>query len=92
MASFLLKLIEYAEANGIDYKNTSISKAICIGESLRNEDFSLTTLGQRIKDKWDIPGGRITPGTDLLTNLKREIVEEVGDLAISEINSFQLKT
>lgn len=52
--SFLLKLIEYAEANGIDYKNTSITKAICIGESLRNEDFSLTTLGQRIKEKWDI--------------------------------------
>lgn len=52
--SFLLKLIEYAEANGIDYKNSSINKAICIGESLRNEDFSLTTLGQRIKDKWDI--------------------------------------
>ncbi len=52
--SFLLKLIEYAEANGIDYKNSSINKAICIGEALRNEDFSLTTLGQRIKDKWDI--------------------------------------
>ncbi|HRG38328.1 MAG TPA: AMP-binding protein [Bacteroidia bacterium] len=52
--SFLLKLIEYAEANGIDYKNTSLKKAICIGESLRNEDFSLTTLGQKIKSKWDI--------------------------------------
>lgn len=52
--SFLLKLIEYAEANGIDYRNTSINKAICIGESLRNEDFTLTTLGQKIKDKWDI--------------------------------------
>ncbi|MCW3104169.1 MAG: phenylacetate--CoA ligase [Bacteroidetes bacterium] len=52
--SFLLKLIEYAEANGIDYRNTSITKAICIGESLRNQDFSLTTLGQKIRDKWDI--------------------------------------
>lgn len=52
--SFILKLIEYAEANGIDYKNSSIKKAICIGESLRNSDFSLNTLGQRIKDKWDI--------------------------------------
>jgi phenylacetate-CoA ligase len=52
--SFLLKLIEYAEANGIDYKNTSITKAICIGEALRNQDFSLSTLGQKIKDKWDI--------------------------------------
>ncbi len=52
--SFLLKLIEYAEANGIDYKNTSIKKAVCIGESLRNDDFSLNTLGQQIKEKWDI--------------------------------------
>jgi phenylacetate-CoA ligase len=52
--SFLLKLIEYAEANGINYKNTSITKAICIGEALRNQDFSLTTLGQKIQDKWNI--------------------------------------
>lgn len=52
--SFLLKLVEYAEKNNIDYKNCSITKAICIGESIRNEDFSLNTLGQRIKDKWDI--------------------------------------
>lgn len=52
--SFLLKLIEYAEANNIDYKNTSITKAICIGEALRNQDFTLTTLGQKIHDKWNI--------------------------------------
>ncbi len=52
--SFLLKLIEYAEANGIDYRNTSIKKAVCIGEALRNQDFSLSTLGQRIQDKWNI--------------------------------------
>jgi phenylacetate-CoA ligase len=52
--SFILKLIEYAEANGIDYKNSSIKKAICIGESLRNPDFTLNTLGQRIKEKWPI--------------------------------------
>jgi phenylacetate-CoA ligase len=52
--SFLLKLIEYAEANNIDYKNTSITKAICIGEALRNQDFSLTTLAEKIHAKWDI--------------------------------------
>ena len=52
--SFLLKLIEYAEANNIDYKNTSITKAICIGEALRNQDFTLSTLGQRIQEKWNI--------------------------------------
>ena len=52
--SFILKVIEYAEKNGIDYKNSSIEKAICIGEPLRNQDFTLSTLAKRIKDKWDI--------------------------------------
>jgi phenylacetate-CoA ligase len=52
--SFLLRLIEYAEQNGIDYKNSSIKKAVCIGETLRKPDFSLTTLGQKIIEKWDI--------------------------------------
>lgn len=52
--SFLLKLIEYAEENNIDYRNTGVKKAICIGESLRNPDFTFTTLGKRILDKWDI--------------------------------------
>ncbi len=50
--SFLLKLIDYAEQNGIDYNACSIKKAVCIGESLRNPDFSLNTLGNRIHDKW----------------------------------------
>ncbi len=52
--SFLLKLIEYAEANNIDYRKTGVSKAVCIGETLRKPDFSLTTLGKKILEKWDI--------------------------------------
>jgi len=52
--SFIIKLIEYAEENGIDYRSSGIKKAICIGEPLRNPDFSLTTLSSRISEKWDI--------------------------------------
>ncbi|WP_461638041.1 phenylacetate--CoA ligase family protein [Labilibaculum euxinus] len=52
--SFLIKLIEFAEANNIDLTKTSIKKAICIGEAIRNNDFSLNKLGARIKEKWDI--------------------------------------
>jgi phenylacetate-CoA ligase len=52
--SFLLKIIEYAEANGIDYNKSSIKKAVCIGEPLRNPDFSLNLLGSKIREKWDI--------------------------------------
>ncbi|MBI2024450.1 NUDIX hydrolase [Candidatus Giovannonibacteria bacterium] len=31
-----------------------------------------------IADLWDIPGGRIDPGSSLLDNLKREMMEETG--------------
>ncbi len=52
--SFLLKMIEYAEANHIDYRNSSIKGAICIGESVRDQEFALNTLSKKITEKWDI--------------------------------------
>lgn len=52
--SFILKLIQYAEDHGIDYKNSSIKRIIGIGEGLREQDFSLNLLGRRIKEKWDV--------------------------------------
>ena len=50
--SFLTKLIEYAENNNIDYNNSSLNKAICIGEALRNTSGEYTTLGRKITEKW----------------------------------------
>ena len=52
--SFILKLIEYAENNGIDFKKSSIKGAICVGEALRNNDFTFNKLALKIKEKWDI--------------------------------------
>lgn len=52
--SFLLKLIEYAELHNIDYNNSGIKGAVCIGESLRNQDFSMNALSTKITDKWNI--------------------------------------
>ncbi len=52
--SFLLKLIQYAEANNIDVNTSGIKGAICIGESLRDQNFSLNVLAEKIKAKWDI--------------------------------------
>jgi phenylacetate-CoA ligase len=52
--SFILKIIDYAEHNNIDYRATSIKKAICIGEPLRNIDLSMNTLARMINDKWNI--------------------------------------
>ncbi|MBP5476729.1 MAG: AMP-binding protein [Paludibacteraceae bacterium] len=50
--SFILRLIDYAQANGIDYHQCSVRRIIGIGEGLRNQDFSLNLLGQRIHDSW----------------------------------------
>ncbi|HXU27762.1 MAG TPA: AMP-binding protein, partial [Bacteroidia bacterium] len=52
--SFILKLVEYAKQHNIDYKNSSIQKAICIGEPIRNEDFTLNTLGKKITENWKL--------------------------------------
>lgn len=52
--SFLLKMIEYAEHHTIDINSTSVKGAICIGEPIRNQDFSDNTLAQKITEKWNI--------------------------------------
>lgn len=50
--SFIIKLIDYARSHGIDPNASSIKKAVCIGESLRNTDFTPNTLGRQIAEKW----------------------------------------
>ncbi|WP_374951556.1 phenylacetate--CoA ligase family protein [Mucilaginibacter sp.] len=52
--SFILKLIQFAKETNIDISQTSIKKAICIGENIRNTDFSLNILGKKITEAWDI--------------------------------------
>jgi len=50
--SFILKLIDYAEAHDIDYRSSSIRRIIGIGEGLRDQNFELNLLGRQIHDKW----------------------------------------
>lgn len=52
--SFILKLVQYANEHKIDVNSSSVKRAICIGENIRNTDFSLNTLGKRITEAWDI--------------------------------------
>ena len=52
--SFLLKLIEYAKQHDIDFNNSGVKGVICIGEPLRNQDFTLNTLAKKITDDWHL--------------------------------------
>jgi phenylacetate-CoA ligase len=52
--SFIVKLIDFAKEHNIDLNRTSVKKALCIGENIRNIDFSLNVLGKKITDAWNI--------------------------------------
>jgi len=52
--SFLLRMVDYADKNGIDYRNSSVKKAVFIGENIRNSDMSLNSIGQQLTDRWGI--------------------------------------
>ena len=50
--SFLLKLIEFAQIHHIDYRKSSIKRAICVGESVRTNDHKYNILGEKIHALW----------------------------------------
>jgi phenylacetate-CoA ligase len=52
--SFLIKLIQFANEHHIDVNKTSVKKAVCIGENIRNTDFSYNILGKKITEAWNI--------------------------------------
>lgn len=52
--SFVLKMLDYAKNNGIDYKNSSVKKVLAIGESLRDANGKDNILTQKLKSEWDI--------------------------------------
>ena len=62
--------------------DTSIILQVGVKVFLQNENGRYLLLKRspvrypEIKNFWDIPGGRIFPGTPLLENIKREVFEE----------------
>ena len=52
--SFLLKLIEFASENRIDFNASSVKRAVCIGESLRTRSLEFNILARKITESWDI--------------------------------------
>ncbi len=52
--SFILKLTLYAADHKINLAESGVKKAICIGENIRQTNFSLNVLGRKITEAWDI--------------------------------------
>lgn len=87
--SFLLKMIDYAEKNNINYQNSSVKAVLCIGESLRDKDLHASLLAQKITSKWNIQLFSTYASTEMSTAFT-ECEEGVGghhqpNLIITEI-------
>jgi phenylacetate-CoA ligase len=87
--SFILKLIQFAKDANIDLNKTSVKKAICIGENIRNTDFSFNILGKKITEAWDIQLYSTYASTEMQTAFT-ECIEGHGghlqpDLVIAEL-------
>jgi phenylacetate-CoA ligase len=52
--SFIVKLIQFASEHAIDMNHSTVKKAICIGENIRDTHFALNVLGKKITESWNI--------------------------------------
>jgi phenylacetate-CoA ligase len=50
--SYLLRVSDYAKTIHAPLKDQGIEKLLLIGEPIRNQDFSLNSLGMRLKEAW----------------------------------------
>lgn len=87
--SFLLKMIKFANENNIDLTNTSLKKAICIGEPIKDNNFQLTSLGSQIVSNLNLKLYASYASTEMMTAFT-ECEEGVGghlqeDLLYAEI-------
>lgn len=78
--SFILKLIQAAKDAGIDLNTTTVKKAVCIGENIRNTDYSLSILGRKITENWDIQLYSTYASTEMQTAFTECAVGQGGHL------------
>jgi len=64
---FISAMLDYADENNIDYKNSAVRKIICIGEPLHHDDFSFNEIGDNIKKRWDIDLRSTYASTEMAT-------------------------
>ncbi len=65
--SFLKRVAMYAEETGVSLRRGTVRKLICIGEPVRQADFSLNALGQTISRAWDAQVFSTYAGTEMST-------------------------
>lgn len=65
--SFILKLLHFAIAHGIDYKHSNVKKILAIGESIYDTKGNPTILYQKLHDLWPIEYFNTYASTEMQT-------------------------
>lgn len=78
--SFIVKMLDYAQLNGIDFKNSSVKRISCIGEPIRNDDFSLNSIGQKINNRWKVDLYSTYASTEMATAFSECEAQQGGHL------------
>ena len=65
--SFLYKLAKFGSSNNISPNDSSLKKAICIGEPIRNKNFTPNKLQQKINSQWNIELYSTYASTEMMT-------------------------
>ncbi|MDR0573226.1 MAG: AMP-binding protein [Tannerella sp.] len=76
--SFLLKLIDFAKRRHIDYRNSSIKRAICVGETVRTNDHQYNILGEKIHALWPELSMRVNYASTEMQSSFNECEKECG--------------
>ena len=67
--SFLKRVAAYADQQGRDLARSTVRKLICIGEPVRNPDWTLTPLGSQISQAWNAQVFSTYGNTELASSL-----------------------
>jgi phenylacetate-CoA ligase len=67
--TYLIALAKEAEKEGINPKDLGLKKAVLIGESIRNRDFSFNNIGKAIHEIWDLDLYSTYGNTEIATSM-----------------------
>jgi phenylacetate-CoA ligase len=78
--SFILKMIQYAQEHNIPYRESSVKKILCIGESLKDEALNLNQLAIQISSQWNVSLFNTYASTEMQTGFTECRVQSGGHL------------
>ncbi|MEK6692306.1 MAG: AMP-binding protein [Nitrospirota bacterium] len=67
--TYLIALSKEAENEGIRPKDLGLKKAVLIGESIKNRDFSMNNIGKAIQEIWDLDLYSTYGNTEIATSM-----------------------